>query len=366
MRLLSSADDATGRAWRGRPRLDFADAMRACAIIMVVVLHMSATVVVQVGRIATTDWWMANVIDAAARPAVPLFVMTSGLLLLEPTRDGSVSRFIRGRVRRVVIPFVGWALIYLAWRVSYHGEELSLGRAVHELVSGPVYGHLWFVYMILGLYLLTPILRVYVSHASGANQRYFVALWLLMSSLLPFFERWSSITVGLDRVVAVNFVGYFVLGHVLGGIVLTPRSRAIAWAALAMAIGVTAAGTGVLSARPPYSLDESLYDYFSPNVVAMSVAVYLLISSAGRSAPSGRTTLAAGVRWLAGASFGIYLVHPIVQELFQGGLLGFRLHGLVRSPLIAIPLAGFAVLAVSALIVALLRRMGTLTAWLAP
>jgi surface polysaccharide O-acyltransferase-like enzyme len=366
VRLLSSADELTGSARRGRPRLNYADAMRACAIIMVVVLHMSATVVVHIGQIATSDWWVANVFEAAARPAVPLFVMTSGLLLLDPARDGSISSFVLGRVRRVVLPFVGWALIYLGWRVTYHGEHLSFGRAVHEVVSGHVYTHLWFVYMILGLYLLTPILRVYVRHASGANQRYFVALWLLMSSLVPFLERWSDITVGLDRVVTVNFVGYFVLGHVLDGIVLTRPSRVATWAALAMALGVTAAGTGLLSARPPYSLDESLYDYFSPNVVIMSVAVFVLITSARPFPANAGTTLAPGVRWLAGASFGIYLAHPIVQELFQGGLLGFRLHGLVGPALIAIPLASLAVVAVSALIVALLRWIGTVTAWLAP
>jgi surface polysaccharide O-acyltransferase-like enzyme len=364
--LLSSADELTAIAWRGRPRLDFADAMRACAIVMVVVLHVSATVVVQFGRIATSDWWVANIIDAAVRPAVPLFVMTSGLLLLEPARNGSILHFIRSRLLRVLVPSLGWAMIYLAWRVSYHGEHLSLGRAAHDVVSGRVYAHLWFIYMILGLYLVTPILRVYVSHAGAANQRYFVALWLVMSSLLPFLERWSAVTVGLDRIVTVNFVGYFVLGHVLRGIVLTPRQRAIAWVAFVMAIGVTAAGTYIVSASPPYSLDESFYDSFSPNVVAMSIAVLLLIKSARSSATSGRAKLAAGVRWLAGASFGIYLVHPIVQELFQGGLLGVRIDGVVGPALIAIPLTTFAVMVVSALLVAALRRLGAVTAWLAP
>ena len=339
--------------------------MRAWAIVMVVLLHVSATVVVQLGRIPTSDWWIANVIDAAARPAVPLFVMTSGLLLLDPTRNGSISMFLRGRVLRVAIPALGWAGIYLAWRVTYHGEQLSLGRAAHEVVSGRVYAHLWFVYMILGLYLVTPILREYVRHASSANQRYFAGLWLVMSSLLPFLERTSGVTVGLDRFVAVSFVGYFVLGHVLRGIVLTPSRRAMAWVALIMAVGVTAVGTYMLSARPPYVLDESFYDYFSPSVVAMSVAMFVLIKSARPSPARGHAELASRIRWLAGASFGIYLAHPL-QELFQGGRLGLQVHGAAGPALMAIPFSTFAIVIVSALVVAALRRLGAMTAWLAP
>jgi surface polysaccharide O-acyltransferase-like enzyme len=60
--------------------------MRA-AIVMVAVLHVSATVVIQFGRIPSEAWWVANLLDAAIRTAVPLFVMVSGMLLLDPDRN---------------------------------------------------------------------------------------------------------------------------------------------------------------------------------------------------------------------------------------------------------------------------------------
>jgi hypothetical protein len=150
------------------------------------------------------------------------------------------------------------------------------------------------------------------------------------------------------------FCGYFVLGHLLRSCGLTEGRRRAALVLLLLLVALTAGGTYWLSLRAS-RLDASLYDYQAPNVVLMSVLWFLLLkpgAGAHRLAPR----LAPGVTWLARASFGLYLVHPIVQELYQGGRLGFGLHGLTAHPALGIPLAAAAIVLTAAVAIVLFRR----------
>lgn len=146
----------------------FFDAIRACAMICVVLIHV-ATGDFHSARLGSFSWWTADFFDSFARPCVPLFLMASGALLLGERRDGkpeSVRDFFKKRVTKVVLPFAFWAAIYMLWRVAFHHEHMSGRFLASQVWSGNVYMHLWFIYTILGLYLVTPILRVLVRHAA--------------------------------------------------------------------------------------------------------------------------------------------------------------------------------------------------------
>jgi surface polysaccharide O-acyltransferase-like enzyme len=348
----------------GHLRSAAADAVRAAAIGMVVVLHVAAWVVVSFGRVPANEWWVGNLVDAAMRPAVPLFVMVSGLLLLEPGRSEAGLQFLAGRARRVLLPFLGWVAIYFGWRSVYHGERLTFSAVVREALEGPVYPHLWFLYMIFGLYLAVPILRVFVHHARDDELRYLLAAWVATTSVPALLHALTGVRWGLDIVVTVGYVGYFVLGHVLrrASVAIGRRHAAV----LAVALGITAVGTGWLSQRAG-RLDPALYDYFAPNVIAMAALLFVILRSLDWARLfESRPWLGIIITWLARANFGIYLVHPIFQELFQGGLLGFRLHGLTTHPAFGIPAASLAILLASALTIAGLQRCGPIGRLLVP
>jgi surface polysaccharide O-acyltransferase-like enzyme len=318
--------------------LAFVDGIRAYAIVTVVLLHVAAPLVTRFSTLDAVSWWLANIIDSFARPCVPLFFMVSGLLLLDPAKDETMAAFFRKRFVRVVIPFFAWAGIYFAWRAAFHGESLSGRAMLRELFTGPVYVHFWFIYVLLGLYLATPILKPYVRQASRRQLLYFLLLWGATVSLLPTLTRFAGIQVGLGLVVTTGFVGYFVLGHYLRGSRLIGRGWTFALALLIGLTAFTAVASYLLTVRADGVFDEFFYGNLSPNVIGMAACTFLLLRSLRWDRLAGVAPVANRiVRWIARTSFAIYLIHIIVLELLNSGALGFSLNGSTLHPLFGIP-----------------------------
>lgn len=338
-------------------RLLYADALRAFAIILVVIIHVAAYPVVSLAESASYAWWIANFFDSVARPAVPLFIMLSGLLLLNPSRQESPLTFLRRRMTRILIPFITWALVYFFWRHWYHGESISPLPLLHELLNGPVYTHFWFVYMLVGLYLLIPLLQVFVRHASQQHIRYFLVLWFITVSLLPLLNKFTGIPVAIYLGTSIHFTGYLILGHVLSTVSL--KQNQIRWglAGLLLLTTVTAVGTYLTTQQASGVLDEYFYNNFSPNLIGMSILWFIVIKSINFSVVRDRFHyIWLGTTTLASTSYGIYLVHPLIQEILQGGMLGgLTLSANSFNPATAIPVTMLVIVLFSAIAVTALQ-----------
>jgi hypothetical protein len=121
-------------------------------------------------------------LNSAIRCCVPLFVMTSSYLLLPVKGEGMA--FIRRRFVRVGLPFAVWTLLYAF--IPYWGtEDMSISENLSRLVFNfmPHAGHLWFVYMILGLYLIMPIISPWLERVSQRGERMFIMVWLLSTAV---------------------------------------------------------------------------------------------------------------------------------------------------------------------------------------
>ncbi len=352
---LGSRTEVTGSEPDQTPRrLVWADLVRVVAICGVVLIHASAqTLLSRRAAVAHPDWWWAaHLYDAFARPAVPLFVMVSGALLLDPRREAAPGAFLRRRLPRLLVPLLFWSLLYLAWNVRYH--EVRLGGALDiakAILAGPVYTHLWFLYMLLGLYLLTPVLQPYLRAASRGNQLYLGGLWFTAVAAVPMLARPPfELKVGIQFEGVTAFLGYFVLGRTLAEAIPRLRSRALlplAAAAWAAGYAVTVMGTYALTRPQGWKLDETYYALQAPNIVLMSLGAYVLLIRAGlalRHAGPWCGQLLAGLGRLA---FGVYLLHLMVVEKIHWGALGWRLA--VPSPVHpALTIPATAVLALGA------------------
>jgi surface polysaccharide O-acyltransferase-like enzyme len=193
--------------------LPYADAARALAISLVVILHITATLVDKGYSTGRLNWWVANLVDSVARIGVPLFVLVSGTLLLDPRRDESLTVFFRKRFIKVLIPLLGWSIIYIAWRIFYEGETFTLQSAFWAILENTVAYHFWFLYMILGLYLVTPILRVFTRIAVEKDYKYFLVIWMIAVCLPPLLGQFFGITLADFWVIVIGFSGYYMAGY---------------------------------------------------------------------------------------------------------------------------------------------------------
>lgn len=285
------------------------EAMRAFAICFVVGVHICGPLFE-----VKSSWWTACIFDSAGRICVPLFVMISGLLLLDPKRIERESTwdFMRGRIAKIVVPFAFWSAVYLGFRAC-NGESFAAANW-GRIASSPAYFHLEFVYHLLGLYLATPILRRFLAAAPRSEIVYFIALWLVGSSIYPLIQKFAGGAPPIVFVIATNYAGYYVLGYALKDIRLDKVSRLWAIAALCTCVALTAIATALVTdANAATVIDETFFVCTTPLVAAMATLWFLLFQSINTEPSSGTAKhLKAAIKSLSAASFTIYLIHPLV------------------------------------------------------
>lgn len=339
-------------------RILFVNVIRAYAMFIVVMIHVASVPGPHYNTISSLDWWITNAFHAFSKGGPPMFTMVSGMLLLNPGRDQPLSYFFKRRFIRVLGPFVAWAVIYLGWRMFYFGESFTPGEMLREIVQGPVYYHLWFIQMILGLYLATPILRIYVKNARQRDLGYFIGVWIFAVAILPLVSRYLGINIGIQIVITTSFVGYFVLGYFLRDVELKPNQILPVLLGIVACMLFTEGATYQLMVQADGRLDTFFLDNQSLNIILMASGLFLFLKSLPYDHIFARWP---GVKRvfdvLSSASFGIYFVHVLIMELLSSGLLGFKLSALTIHPLIGVPLTTLVTLALSLGVTLLLKRI---------
>lgn len=167
-----------------RQREIWVDWMRIAACFLVMTVHSTEPFYLGgEGSLILTrgDAFWASLFDSFARACVPLFVVASSYLQF-PLRY-STGEFLRRRAVRILIPFVIWTLVYaLIW-----GEPVQNFK---DLLLNFNYaaGHLWFIYMLLGLYLLMPLLSPWAEKVGKRELQFFLAL-CLFTTFIPFIRE---------------------------------------------------------------------------------------------------------------------------------------------------------------------------------
>jgi surface polysaccharide O-acyltransferase-like enzyme len=326
------------------------------AIFQVILIHLSFPVIGKV-ELPASYQLAAGFYNALSRAGVPIFFMISGYLLLG--REESIVDFLRKRFLKVGVPTLVWTGVYLLWHQEAYRDGsmhiLHIGLSMFKAIfGGHIEIHLWFIYVLLGLYLIVPILRVLVS-ASPDILKYFLFLWLVANPLFSLLGRISGETVdqSLRLLLVEGYAGYMILGYVLGQWSLSVRDRLFVAAIFVVSVFAIFEGTNYLTAQSG-SFEGFLHDYLGFPVIIMSASLFLFFKSLEKSFTGRNIPF---FRQLADATFGIYLVHVLIQEGLRKGWFGFRLYPWMGPSAYMIPLTGLAVFVFSFIVVFAIKRL---------
>ncbi|CAG1005836.1 O-acetyltransferase WecH [Anaerolineales bacterium] len=325
--------------------LRWVDLVRVLGAFLVVVAHISFS--------GSGSPLVSTYYFVLSRIAVPLFFMVSGFLLLG--KQESYTDFFRKRALKVFVPFLVWSVIYMLWKREGFDQPFSLkivASYLIKIVRGPRENHLWFFYALIGLYLFTPILRVFVSKATLRDLFYFCGLWFLVVPVFSFLQEFTPIKIGFELYLVAGYSGYFVLGYLLGKLQFA-RSHLVGLVILFLFLSI---GSTLLDTRLE---SEYFASYLSMNIVLMTAFAFILLKEVQVDDRLNRI-----FDPLSRASFGIYLAHvivlaeleklPVVSAWFSMG-----------SSVYMIPLLGLMVFLVSFIVVAIIQKIPVLR-WIVP
>lgn len=320
-------------------RIYWVDLLRLMAMLMVIAAHCVDIYNATPQNDPMNGFWGAF-IGSLMRPSVPLFAMMTGLLLLPV--GGSAKEFYKRRIPRVLIPMVLWSAIYylIPWLTGVVGLDKSVittlfpfefapsqeaGDALKNIALIPFTfngytTHMWYLYMLIGLYLLMPFISAWLEKRDATLTNTFMAMWLCSLSL-PYLQRLVAPTLfgecawndfGTFHYFA-GFAGYMVLGHLLAKRSAMPTRKIVAMCVMLYISGFIITYTGFASMAVKYSYEEApdllelFWQFCSPNVVLMTLGIFLVVQRINITSERAKRLLEATTK----CSFGTYLMHYI-------------------------------------------------------
>jgi surface polysaccharide O-acyltransferase-like enzyme len=271
---------------------------------------------------------------------VPLFVILSGALLLQPSKTNEPIRFfLKKRLSRIAIAFGFWSVIYFIWTYYVDNVPLSVDYVLQSMLKGGAYYQFWFIYLIFGLYLITPILRIIVANAPRKILRYTLILWFITVPVVPVFHLVTGYSLDPNLLLFTGYIGYFIFGfYAMNNNISTKTLKLI------LAFGIISTILGYyLMAYPFHSLNQFYFfaDTLSFNIVLSSIAVFLLLCKAPSNWPGTKhPRFARLIHAISENTLPIFFLHVIVLETLNKGLLfSLKISLMQISPVIEIPLA---------------------------
>jgi surface polysaccharide O-acyltransferase-like enzyme len=320
------------------------DLLRVFATYMVMQIHtgefeyIGSTGVIHSDGARAVGW-----INSLFRSSVPLFVMISGFFLF-PVGDERV--FFRKRFTRVLTPFIFWCVVYAFY--FYFQGQASLTTTLGNIAKIPVnygteVGHLWFVYMLMGIYLMAPVLSPWVVSARRGSMQLFLVLWAVALSIpyihLYFPQIWGEAFWNSTPMLYYfsGFMGYAVLAAYIRRFCMAPSLRVDCAAIGMIIVGYAITATGFLHRLPTEnSLPkvELTWNFSTINVALMAAGLFLLF----RNLQKDEADRAVGklVRDVSLKSYAMYLAHIIVLNSIHALLAPAIPNAFVRVPSIAL------------------------------
>ncbi|MCM1142992.1 MAG: acyltransferase [Muribaculum sp.] len=255
---------------------------------------------------------ISAVVTYATGPCNALFFMVSGALLIKSTPI-NFKEFITKRLKRIFLPVLSWSIIYLIVKVVI--GVVTVKNAIFELCLFPFQatgcGYFWFMYVLMGCYLIIPIISSWLIHATQRSIQTLLILWFICS-FIPLIDIEFSITEEYNSWTYYfsGFFGFLLLGYYIKE--FTPSTNVLILCGFAglLILGFT------LYIHPNFYYSEKLYFYTQPYIILLSISIFGLI----------KRYISSEFKWItkaANATFGIYLMHSLILNyILKENLVG--------------------------------------------
>jgi surface polysaccharide O-acyltransferase-like enzyme len=325
--------------------------LRLLAMFAVVVLHTASPLLFNYKTAPLGDWMAADVYNAITRCAVPVFVMITGALTLG--KDYELGDFLKKRLGRLLLPFLFWSLVYVGYQwyeeIIYfnRGTWGNISMVLHQLKIGSSY-HLWYVYLLVGLYLVIPIISKFARNASEKELLYFLAIWfitILISS--PYLTRFET---AVELRYFSGYIGYLVLGYYLANKQLNfPGMVFIAALIFICFATIIAIGTYYLEVRTK-GLSTYFYEPVGPFVVMLSAGAFLITKNTRvKITPKLERVFANTGKF----TLGIYFSHALILNILDLNGVTYA----IFNPWLSIPLVALLCFVISWLMIWLMSKV---------
>jgi surface polysaccharide O-acyltransferase-like enzyme len=355
-----------------KERIAYVDLLRIAAIFGVIIIHVSASGWNN-APVGYYNWVIISLYYYLTRWTVPAFIMISGIFHLAPSSPNSVIektefkyeiKIIFNKVFHFIGIIIFWGIFYnLVYHVRkiivFRMEVLTLHNILKifdKIIFGPAWYHLWYLYMLIGLYLLTPIIRCFIGNSKQGLIKYYLVLFFFIGTCLPLCNIiFQNISIFHDREIYFHiselsgYAGYYIAGYYFANYEIEKKTKTWIYIFAILSMIFTIIGTTIISIYRN-QVTTWLLGYILPNTMFMTIAIFLLFKDIFSNI---NLKYKKKIVNLSKNAFGIYLVHVFFITVF----LKLKINIFIINPLVSIPLISILIMMISYIFIIGIRKI---------
>ncbi len=335
------------------------DLIKAIAILGVIAIH-AGSFVLSINPIGTFEWTSGLFWASFFRASVPLFLMASGAIMLDPEKEISFKKLYLHSISRILIAMFFWGFAYKIYHLIVESQITveNLWYSFKRLLLFDQEFHFYYIHIILIVYVLLPVTRLFVEKADKKLLQYSLTVWFVLAILFPTVKDFYPFNLlsGLTGQWLINMtwasVGYGILGYYLKKY---PLKKKHCFLCLTLGFIIVFGFTFYMSKKYDY-LYELFFQGMSVGVCLYAVGIFSYITLTGNKI---KYKLSKIIVYISKASFCVYLSHMFVLYLFEKLSLTAQTLSIITVPLISV-----LVLLICTCIYAIISKIPILNKWI--
>lgn len=336
--------------------------IRIVAALAVVLVHVVAPFMNQ-NKVGSEAFVTGNVYGAFSRIGVQMFVMLSGALVLREDREYTFSTMWKS-IRNLLFLLFFWSAIYAVVHPLSLGHELTFASTVERFFMG--HYHLWYLFMLIGLHLITPIFRTFVKKENKKYVGYYILLAAIFTYTVPILEFLGSEYGVRENLiheysrkfqigVLGNYIAYYLLGWYLTTVEFSKKTRKLIYTAGALGCAFSIAGALYYSGGTVLRAYSVFFHNFTINIMCMSAAVFTFLHYSFKDRKLSDLTSGAIIK-LSSLTFGVYVIHLYVMDVLKRVIPKLFEFGAFPAPLM-VPCQWLLIAGISFVIIYILSKI---------
>jgi len=314
-------------------RVEYLDLLKVISAFAVIIIHVLSPVVAFYSEnITSGELIIYKTIKYFCSWAVPCFVMITGALLLNTNKEIGYKLLLRKYLLRIIYAIILFGFFYAWLEIIFNEKTISLFQlpiVFYNILTNKLWDHMWYLYMLIGLYLILPILKGFIRNVRDSDFIFILIVLFISNSILPWVTSLFNISLGIQIQTASIYIFYTLIGYYLS------INKKINKKLSLILIFIPLVFDFLISCNIcKWTNYSNEFSYNSPMVVMMAIGIFSLIQN--------YTKKSRLVNQIARISFAIYLIHPlyinIVLKLLKINPLRYNSILVVMILMIIIPI----------------------------
>ena len=282
--------------------------IRSLASLAIVILHTFTMYhIVDANNMTSVEEYMTRLVPFLMMWAVPCFVMVSGALLLDSNKNIGIKKIFSKYILRIILILIIFTLLFFYIDILMTSQTINVGEYIStwfkKFISGKSWAHMWYLYMLIGIYLMLPLYRIIAKHATKAILIYIGVVIIFFISVIEPLENIIDIPIEFYIFISSIFPVYLFVGYMIHNNMLKFNTLVSSLLVIISIICIV-----LLTLLNNNTVNDLLGNYSFIPVISLSVGIYSLLHN-------NNSKLTKLWLFIDKYSFSIYLTHLIYLRI---------------------------------------------------